>query len=319
MKNSLKTLLVLGFAFGLLFFYTGCKQYKVEMTMNGDGSGTRTVELSMATISEDDFEIGLDEFRALFGLSEKRGWTMRREFKKTEKEEKPDKYIFTLDRKAKSISSWQAMSGDIEVRGTLEKGPLADVSFYNEIEVERSDGGILTYRETLTWNKLKESVIDMTIALFRKNMAQEYPFLSQQELDMLAYFTAGIVSIAWYGEEVAEDQITDEMYETSAAVYIEHIIRKSHPEEDLSGILSVIERTFNDEDETQLDNFLKEKLPGAYLAGHTAVSLTITMPGEIIETNAQHVEGNTATWKYDVTMVAFNHPVEFFVKAKVTK
>ena len=318
MKNSLKTLLVFGLAAGLLLS-AGCKQYKVEMTMNEDGSGMRMVKLTAATIGEDDLDVSLEQFRALFGLDEDRGWKMKREVKKTDEGEKTDKYIFTLDSKAKQISSWQAMSGDIDVRGTLEKGPLADVSCYNEIEVELSDGGILTYRETFTWNKLKESVIDMTVALFRKNMAQEYPFLSQQELDMIAYFTAGIVSIAWHGEEVAEDQITDEMYETSAAVYIEHIIRKNHPDKDLSNILSVIKRTLNDEGETQLDNFLKENLPGAYLAGHTAIAFTVKMPGEIVETNAQHVEGNTATWEYDVTMVAFNHPVEFFVKAKVAK
>ncbi len=318
MKNSLKALLALVLTVNLLLS-AGCKQYKIEVTMNEDGSGMRTVQLSTPTIGEDNLEIGLDEFRSLFGLSEKRGWSMQRVLKETEEGEERDKYIFTLDSKAKRISSWQAMSGDIEIRGTLEKGPLADVSFYNEIEVERIDGGILTYRETLTWNRLKESVIDMTIALFRNNMAQEYPFLSQQELDMLAYFTAGIVSIAWYGEEVAEDQISDEMYETSAAVYIEHIIRKNHPDEDLSNILSVVKRTFDDEYETQFDNFLKEKLPGAYLAGHTAISFMVTMPGEIVETNAQHVEGNTAIWKHDVTMVAFNHPVELFVKAKLTK
>ncbi len=318
MKNSLKSLLVFVLAAGL-FLSAGCKQYKVEVTMNEDGSGMRMVKLTAPTTGEDDLEVSLERFRSLFGLSEKRGWSMQREVKETEEGEKGDKYIFTLDSRAKRISSWQAMSGDIDVRGTLERGLLEDVSFHNEIEVERIDGDILVYRETLTWNKLKESVIDMTIALFRNNMAQEYPFLSQQELDMLAYFTAGIVSIAWYGEEVADDQISDEMYETSAAVYIEHIIRKKHPDEDLSSILSVIERTFDDEDETQFDNFLKEKLPGAYLAGHTSIAFTITMPGEIIETNAPHVEGNTAVWEYDMMLVPFNHPVELFVKAKLTK
>ena len=318
MKNSLKALLVFGLVAGLLLS-AGCKQYNVEVTMNGDGTGTRTVKLTAATIGENDLDVSLEQLRALFGLEEDRGWKMQREVKKTDEGEETDKYIFTLDSKAKRISSWQAMSGDIDARGTLDKGPLEDVSFHNEIEVERIDGNIITYRETLTWSNLKENVNDMTVAVFRKDMAHAFPFLSQQELDKIEYFTAGIIAIAWYAEEVDEDKITDEMYETSAADYIEHIIRKNHPDEDLSGILSVIKRTFDDEGEAQLDNFLKEKLPGAYLAGHTSIAFTITMPGEIIETNATHVEGNTAVWKYDMMLVSFNHPVELFVKAKVEK
>ena len=318
MKNSLKALLVFGLVAGLLLS-AGCKQYNVEVTMNGDGTGTRTVKLTAATIGENDLDVSLEQLRALFGLEEDRGWKMQREVKKTDEGEETDKYIFTLDSKAKRISSWQAMSGDIDARGTLDKGPLEDVSFHNEIEVERGDGNTITYRETLTWSNLKENVNDMTVAVFRKDMAHAFPFLSQQELDKIEYFTAGIIAIAWYAEEVDEDKITDEMYETSAADYIEHIIRKNHPDEDLSGILSVIKRTFDDEGEAKLDNFLKEKLPGAYLAGHTSIAFTITMPGEIIETNATHVEGNTAVWKYDMMLVSFNHPVELFVKAKVEK
>ena len=120
MKNSLKALLVFGLAAGLLLS-AGCKQYEVEVTMNEDGSCMRMVKLTSPTIGEDNLEISLDKFRALFGLDEKRGWSMQREVKETEEGEETNKYIFTLDSKAKRISSWQAMSGDIDVRGTLER------------------------------------------------------------------------------------------------------------------------------------------------------------------------------------------------------
>jgi len=79
MKNMIKPLIPIGMMIGLLLISSGCKQYKVEVSLNRDGSGTRTIEMRASTIGEEDFEIELDEFRKLFGLDEKRGWTMKRE------------------------------------------------------------------------------------------------------------------------------------------------------------------------------------------------------------------------------------------------
>ena len=62
MKNSLKALLVFGLAAGLLLS-AGCKQYKIEVTMNEDGSGMRKVKLTAPTIGDNNLEISLEKFR----------------------------------------------------------------------------------------------------------------------------------------------------------------------------------------------------------------------------------------------------------------
>lgn len=316
MKHSQGRWLVILISAGLLVLSTGCKQYSIDVTINEDGSGARLVELSTSTIGEDDLEMSLDEFLRLFNLDEKHGWKMRREAKEGEQHEK---YIFTLDRTAKHISSWQAMSGDFNVRGTLEKGPLEDISFHNEIEVERSDGNTITYRETLAWNKLKESVVDMSAAFFSETLAQEYPFLSKHDLDMIKNFLAGIITIVWYAEEVAEDKITDEICSQAAGDYIAYLIKEKHPDKDLSGLAETIDRIINDEGEEYLDRILQEKLPGVYLAGHTAIALKVTMPGEIIDSNANKVEGNTAIWEFDLMLAPLNHPIEIHVRSKISE
>jgi hypothetical protein len=318
MKKSLKTFLTLGIA-AILLLSAGCKQYKIEVTMNEDGSGTRKVKLTAPTLGENNLEMTMEDFRLLFGLEEKKGWKMTREVKKTEEGEETEKYIFTLDSKAKRISSWRAMSGDIDVRGTLEKGTLSEVSFHNEIEVERIEGDVLVYRETLTWNKLKESLVDMSSAFLAKSLKEEYPFIADRDLLAIHHLLAGVVTMAWYAEELEDDRLTDEMALNAAADYIRYMIETNYPREDLSRLSETLNRIFNEEGEKFFDKAFRMNLPGAYLAGHTAIAFMVTMPGEIIETNAPHIEDNTAVWKYDLMLVAFNHPVELFVKAKIKK
>jgi hypothetical protein len=314
MRTRIKLPIMIGIALGLLVL-SGCKQYKVDVTLNEDGSGTRSIEMRASIIGEDDFQIELDEFRKLFGLDEKRGWKLKREVKTLPDE--TEVTFFTLDIEAKSISSWKAMSGDIDIRGTLEKGPLEDISFHNEIEVERIEGDIITYRETLTWNNLKEKAVDMNAVFFTERLTEEYPFLSKKDRDDIRSFLAGMITVSWYAEEVAEEKMEDELYTQAARDYIAHLIKERHPRRNMSGLGEVLDRIMEQEGEEYLDRILKEKLPGVYLAGHTSITFTVTMPGKIVDSNATSVEGNTAVWKYDMLLAPLNHPVELYIKAEI--
>ena len=315
MKISMKSLAAIGIIAGIFFASPGCKEYKVDVVLNGDGTGTRTAEMRASTIGEDDFEIGLDEFRALFGLDEKRGWTMEREVKTTTDE--VEMYVFTLGREAKSISAWRAMSGDIDVRGTLDRGPLENISFHNDIEVERSDDSVITYRETLTWHELKERAADLEAAFFAERLALAYPFLSKRDRDDIRSFLAGMITVAWYAEEVADDKMKDELYTQAARDYIAYLIGERHPDRDVSGLGERLDRIMQEEGDEFLDRILKEKLPGVYLAGHISITFTVTMPGKILDSNATSVEGNTALWKYDLMLAPLNHPVELYIKSEI--
>jgi hypothetical protein len=314
MRTPIKALTVIGIALGLLLT-SGCKHYKVEMALDKDGTGTRRIELRASTFGEDDFELELDDFMALFGLTEKRGWNLKREVKTLPDE--TEVTFFTLDIEAKSISSWQTMSGDLDVRGTLEKGPLEDVRFHNDIEVVRSEGNTITYRERLTWIKLKERAVDLESSFFAERLADEYQFLSVEDLNDIRHFLAGMITVAWYAEEVANDDMTDEVYMQAAADYIAHMLGERYPDRKLDGLDTTLEQILDEEGDEYLDRMLKEKLPGVYLAGHTSITFTITMPGKIVESNATSVEGNTATWKYDMLLVSFNHPVELYIKSEI--
>lgn len=316
MRTSIKLLIMTGIMLGLVFS-SGCKQYKVEMTLDKDGSGTRVIELRASTIGEDNFEVEIEDFRALFGLSEKRGWKMKREVKTVTDD--VEVVVFTLERKAKSIKSWRAMNGDLDVRGTLEKGPFEDIYFHNDIEVERSDGNKITYRETLTWNKLKEKTTDVTAAFLAKKIGEEYPFLSQEDKDAIQYFLSGMLIVSWYSEEVAHDDMTDEIYTQTACDYIIYMLEDRYPDRNWSGLAEKVEHILMKEGEEYLDRILKEKLPGVYLAGHTSITFTITMPGKIVDSNATSVEGNTAIWKYDMMLASFNHPVELHVTSEISE
>ena len=105
----------------------------------------------------------------------------------------------------------------------------------------------------------------------------------------------------------------------TACDYITYMLEERYPKRNWSGLPEKLKHILEVEGEDYLDTTLKEKLPGVYLAGHTSITFTITMPGKIVDSNATSVEGNTAIWKYDMMLASFNHPVELHVTSEISE
>lgn len=319
MKRLYKLKLALPlFLVSLFLFAFGCKTYKVDVKLNPDGSGERTVELSMKEIPEGDLQIEASELRKLFHLDGSE-WEYIEYKKETESGQDGEK-VYRRTQKAKNLEAWHEMGGDIHIRAAVDDKRYAKVAISNSIDVELGTSQTarsLTYRETITCTELRQTIFTFMSNGFYNKVAAAYPMLGSEELVELRGLMMGYFAVAWYREKESGDVISDEHITEDLTADAGGIIRRAHPDVDLTQLRAIIEKTLDDL-EDELDRFVMENLPGMYLAGHAAFILRLEMPGRIVEHNASDMEEQTLTWKIDL-MEVFVNPIEIFAKAEITE
>lgn len=300
----------------LLIFSAGCKTYKVNVKLNADGSGERSVELSMDESSEHELKISDEEFRKLFHL-DKNGWKYTEHASGAEGDASDQKkeIVYLRAQTAKSIDDWPGMGNDIHIKAVLGDSRYADVVISNAIAVELGaspNGRSLTYRETVTCTKLRESISTFAAAKFYDKVSAAYPSLDPEALIELRGLMTGYMAITWYNQ--GDETISDELITDSMVADAVEIIKRVDPDADLSKLREIIVTTL-DNLEDELDAFVRKNLPGMYLAGHAELILTLEMPGRIFEHNATSVDGNTLSWKVDFPQI-FIKPLEIFARVE---
>ncbi len=314
-KNLFKAIVPLSIAL-LLIFSAGCKTYKVNVRLNADGSGERSVELSMDESSENELKIGDEEFRKLFHL-DKKGWKYTEPASGAEGDasDKKREMVYTRTHTAKSIDDWSDIGNDIHIQASLGDNSYEDVVITNAIAVELGaspNGQSLTYRETVTCTRLRESISTFAAAKFYDKISAAYPSLDQDVLIELRGLMMGYMAITWFKQGDSEETFSDELMTDSMVSDAAEIIRGVDPDADLSKLREITGAMLNDL-EDELDVFVRENLPGMYLVGHADLILTLEMPGYVFEHNATSVDGNTLTWKVDFTQI-FIRPLEIFAR-----
>ena len=286
----------------------GCRHYVVEVTLNPDGSGSRHLKLSGDPVLDSD--LTLDEFRKLLHLEEAKGWQVRRQT-----DSDGEKITFEGTGQIKNLASWHEQSGDIRIDASLS-GPHADVGCQNSVVVEMVEGpsgGQYTYKETFAWTGLKEFIVAFVSEQFSSAMAETYPFLTSEEISELRGLMAG--HLALYRFDIPEDEEKDqeERVIRSVAFYAGKLVARDHPDADLLGIQGIAQTVVEDSDGA-LDDYVGENLPGVELAVFTDVTLKVEMPGAIVDTNAEEIEGRTAVWKIDL-LDAVEGPIELYARS----
>jgi hypothetical protein len=292
----------------------GCRDYEVTVSLNPDGSGTRIQSLSTEPSYGHEGEPSLEEFRQLLGLQERAGWSME----EPGDQEKSKKVVFRRETAIPNLNGWGRASGDIRVRGTLEGGRYSDVVLTNTVEVEMGQGATgrtLTYRETLSWSELKQTVIAFMAGRYGELMADAFPSLTREQIGELRGLYTG--HLALFDFVQAEEEFPPPGLHPVALSIASRsqALFDSERQPPISEIIPLVEAAFDDSTDS-LDRFIEQKLPGVELLGVTEFHFQIKMPGRILQTNADEVEGRLASWTIDGWM-AFDRPVELFVKSEV--
>ncbi len=85
----------------------------------------------------------------------------------------------------------------------------------------------------------------------------------------------------------------------------------------LRAAFPVLASTVFDDTEDALDAFLAEQFPGAHETGFSDITIRLTLPGPIVESNADEVEVSTAQWTVNI-WDALARPLEIRARAVLT-
>ncbi len=295
----------------------GCRQYEIDVVIDADGSGTRSLRLQADPADLEEETSSLEEFIGLYGLGPDSGWTMAREREAGSKQE-----ILVFNRRSQlgGPEDWRGRSGDLGIRGTLAAGPYASVVFANDVSLELGPGEgprTCTYRERFAWSGLREILTRRQAEGFFNRLSAGYPYLTKEDrLELTGLLSGAILAAVELEASTKEREGVAEALASAVAAHAGDIIRRHDPGAACEDLGQIAHEAIAGADEA-LEAFLRRELPGAYLAGATSITLRVTMSGRIVGSNADRVEGKTATWTFDV-WDALVHPMELFVCAQLS-
>jgi len=294
----------------LLLALAGCQHYSVEATLDADGGGRRVCEL-VCDAPGPTPEATVTHFREGFALSEASGW------RRVDRDEEPQHLVFRRERELARAADWSSLDGEIAVPGRPGT-EAAGVLFSNSVQVEASGEGeerTLSYRERFEWRGILPAASALIAELGGAALAADYPALdapARAELRGLLA-GAGLRYIALEQEDAGEPA-----YETFLAALAEQaraIIARQHPTATAPAIAERLHRVLRGAAEEGSALFA-ERLPGLDLVAATDLSFRLTLPGPVLETNADRVEGNTAIWQFGLSD-ALLEPVQLYAKVRV--
>jgi hypothetical protein len=288
----------------------GCKTYEIDVALQPDGGGSRTVTLQIEKNQENSDYIPPDTVCALFSLDVAKGWEPLHDEQGT---------LTGYQRRVQvaDAAAWHRQGGDVRILGNLDGQSSVPVHFTSSITVETGQdatGRSITYRESFTWEGVKQVIIDFVAERFRKDMTRQ--FLSAAAQTELRGLMAGHLAMIWprlVDSDDSEAELQSLIH--SLTPYAEGVVRRERPQADLSPIAGVVNAAGEDDD-NQLEAFITEKYPGIDQGFSTNIELRVEMPGRIIDSNADSTDGAAAVWEFSPTDV-LKGPADIYVRSLV--
>jgi hypothetical protein len=305
----------------------GCTEYRIETTLNADGSGVRNEKMIVEPFED---EADNDRFRANFGYlmfaTEDFRWTHRQEV-----DDGDTVHVFLRQTQVRNLDSWVNLSGTVHIAGTSHADAdfrvgsvrLGDVHFRNRVRLERgrvAEGTSYTYRETFYWEDLADLLVEYMVREYTDAVAVKYPDLSPVQRGELEGLVTGAV---WFavsqglfeasGDEEAELllALTDATAGRAAG-----IVQRRYPDATTGFFADLLEKIQGNDDE--LEKFIKTRLPGVELAINSEILFRLSMPGRVLSSNAHDRDGNTLIWKF-VPGDALTAPLEIHAESIVAR
>jgi len=289
---------------------TGCIEYKMETTLNPDGSGDRTVAVEITDAHRLHETVSRQEFLDLMSISGDRGWVQDI----SQSNSGDTTYVFTRETTIDDLNSWSELNDEIRIHGTrpftadstIGYVTLGDVQFRNEVRV-RSSGGTdgsasFSFQESFFWESGIDAFLEGFAMAMEGSVRDAFPRLSDRELGAIGGVArAGL----WSAIEDGVLDTTSDEEERLWGLTLDRItslviktLRTKYPdvsEESLRKRLDVLSDEFEGEGDP-LDRF-DDLLPGFSQAGG-GITYRLTMPGRVTTTNAHEKDGNTLIWEF---------------------
>ena len=291
MRNS--TRLALAAALLGLLLLAGCQSYEIEVRLDPDGGGRRATLVTgdLGGHSEEQAEA---ELRNAFTLPADEGWL------RLPVEDEGRKLRFRRERDVAGTEHWNE-AAEIRIPGN-PLDPRDDVLLSNTISVTQgSDSGVptLTYVEQWRWTGVMEAFGCLVADLLVADFVAAWPELGEVERAELRGLVEGAVQrhVSLEIDEEGEQEYDHFLDVLARQLHV--VIARSGGDADPARVREIVEENYRGDNERG-DEALDNELPGLSAVFTTDLDLAVTMPGPILDSNADRVEGNTAYWELDL-------------------
>jgi hypothetical protein len=302
-------MLRMALALALLIALAGCQHYNVEVTLNADGGGHRVCEL-VCDAPGPTPEAALSHFREGFALAEAAGW------RRVDRNDEPQHLVFRRERELARAADWAGLSGEIAVPGRPGT-ESAGVLFTNSVQVEATseDGQrTLNYRERFEWRGILPAASALIAELGGAALAADYPALDEPARAELRGLLAGAGLRFIALEQEAASEPAHDTFFAALGEQARAVLARQYPDATASAIAERLRGVLGAGEEG--NTLFAERLPDLDLVATTDLSFRLTLPGPVLESNADRVEGNTAIWQFGLSD-ALLEPVQLYAKAQV--
>jgi hypothetical protein len=310
-----------GFALPML---GGCIEYRIETTLNADGSGIRHEEMIVDENEDAEVNVSHADFGELMFVTERYRWTHREEV-----QDDDSTHVFRRETRVRDLASWADVSDDVHIAGaagaeagsTVGRISLGDVHFRNTVKVETgrvAEYTSFTYRESFYWENVIDVLVEYFVQSFVHTLDAEYPDLTaEQRGELVGLVRGGLFSAMDQGlldadDADEEEELMSSFIDLTTAQAI-RIVRQRYPDAGEESFSNTLRQLIDDVD--GLDEFM-QRLPGLQLAFNSEIVFRLNMPGQVTASNAHDRDGATLIWKFgpgDAT----SEPVEIFAESQV--
>jgi len=285
----------------------GCVEYRIETTVNADGSGSRQERMIVAESKDDaDNSVSPADFGYLMFVTEDFRWTHRREV-----DEGDTVDVFLRETQVRGRDAWSDLSGTVHIAGTTGSAAetrvgnvrLGDVHFRNKVRVETgrvTEGASFTYRETFYWDNLAEALVEYVVQRYTNAVMARYGDLNAAQRGEMVAAVSGAI---WYGVgQGLFDASGDREAELVSAIANRmanravEIVRRRYPDAREEFFAALLKEIYDDDE--KFESFIRERLPGVNLAINSEITFRLTMPGRVTTSNAHDRDGNTLVWEF---------------------
>ena len=227
--------------------------------------------------------------------------------------------IYTRNRKIKRIDDWSSELDEVFIRGTLHSSELDQIELRSRIDVETGQGPSgtsYTYRERFWWIGLKPVLTDWFTDVICGSIQERYGIRDEARVAELRGLYAGVIDLKWK-TFIDNDKLEAEGSDMISTLVrnTKRIIERTGKRVDSEDLTAILTADLMDEDHKILDRAERE-LPGVFGAGFTGIKLSISLPGIIMESNADKTDGNTVTWEFGA-LDPLKAPKELFVRSEI--
>lgn len=294
MKTKLNRRIAAVAAVLLIALLGGCNEYRIDVAVDENGGGTRALELVMQNVDGEQVTVDVGEMPEIYMVGDE-GRLERRIA-----DDGSEELVYRTTSRMDGPAAWKNANMDIQIDGAAGKDGERTVRFANDISVEtgRSTAGRrVTYRETFAWEGLLDVLAGEIADRYVRRLEERFPGLSGEEKAELRGAMNGVVTMGFRGMGEDDDEMEELrrfaalVTEQSVAILGDRITgsAKSH-------VFDIAHDVITDPQDI-VAMHIQRRLPGVLVAGHTGILLEVTMPGRIVETNGEIVEGSTVRWE----------------------